>query len=485
MPRIADMEDQHYPPAICWFRRDLRLADNPALSAAAKSGAVLPVFILDEDEAAQPFAAGAASNVWLHHSLAALNDSLDGGLHVYRGKPEDILLRLIEETGATAIFWNRIYEPVAWERDQKLAQLFDELRLTTGQFNASQLFEPSSITKPDGTPYKVFSPYWHKGCMGADGPRRALPQPDSLSLFRHDDGRGSLDDLDLLPVLPWGADMMGHWQAGEQAAVDRFYAFCDEGLAHYHGGRDLPAKPYVSRLSPCLHFGEISPHQLWHALQTREDAEAKYIEHFCRELGWREFSVYQLWHNPRLADINLQPKFNAFPWQQDDDALLRWQQGRTGIPIVDAGMRELWATGYMHNRVRMIVGSFLVKNLLLDWRAGEAWFRDCLVDWDLASNAASWQWVAGSGADAAPYFRIFNPVRQAEKFDPDGVYIRQWVPELRGLSAPRIFAPWEASPLELAAAGITLGKEYAAPVVDLKESRERALAAWSSLKAPA
>lgn len=485
MLRIRDMEDQAYPPVICWFRRDLRLADNPALTAAAKTGAVLPVFILDEGEGQDPFAAGAASKVWLHHSLETLNDSFGGALHFYQGQAQDILVRLVEETGATAIFWNRIFEPVAWRRDQHVAAILEDLRLTVGQFNASQLFEPSSINKQDGTPYKVFSPYWQKGCLGAPPPRRALPKPDTLSLYRHAPGQCSLDDLTLLPTLPWGGEMMQHWQVGEEAAQQRFYDFCDEGLGQYHGGRDLPAKPFVSRLSPYLHFGEISPHQLWQALQLRDDAAESHVEHYCRELGWREFSAYQLWHNPDMAHINLQRKFDAFPWQDNADVLARWQRGLTGVPIVDAGMRQLWATGYMHNRVRMIVASYLVKNLLLDWRAGEAWFRDCLVDWDLASNAASWQWAAGSGADAAPYFRIFNPVRQAEKFDPDGDYIRQWVPELAKLPTPQLFAPWEASVFDLATAGVTLGKDYPAPVVDLKASRERALAAWAELKGQA
>lgn len=464
---------------ICWFRNDLRLADNPALYEAAKAGDVLPIYILDDTYAAH-HAAGAASRVWLHHSLEALNVSLNGKFSIYRGDPLSILPQLIASYNVSDIFWNRCYEPSSIQRDKDIKLLLQK-QTNVQTFNGSLLWEPWEVLKSDGTAYKVFTPFYRNGCLNAKPPRSPLPIPSALSLIRDDKHSISLSELELLPSRPWGNEMMKFWKAGEEGAQAALTHFLHKGIEHYKEGRNFPAKNYVSRLSPHLHFGEISPNQLWHSALLKGDNSN--VDHFCSELGWREFSYSLLHHYPHLPEKNLRESFDRFPWRDDDEgALSRWQKGQTGIPIVDAGMRELWQTGYMHNRVRMIVSSFLVKNLLLDWRHGERWFWDCLVDADLANNSASWQWVAGCGADAAPYFRIFNPVTQGKKFDPDGTYTRRYVPELSGLPDLYLFNPWDAPEKILSEANITLGKTYPHPIVDIKSSRERALKAFQSIR---
>lgn len=461
---------------IHWFRQDLRLGDNPALHAAAAKGRVLPVFILD-DEAAGPFAHGAASRWWLHHSLTDLDHRLDGRLQVFRGDPGEILGRLIADHEAGAVHWNRCYEPWRRERDEVLeADLEAEVRT----FNGSLLWEPEDVLKSDGTPYRVFTPYYRKGCLNAEAPREPLPEPPKLELVDPPVDAATIADLGLLPKIRWDEQLEPHWTIGEAGARRRLEEFLTEGLPHYKGGRDLPAKPYVSRLSPYLHWGEISPHTVWHALA--DEPQDKNNDHFRSELGWREFSHSLLWHFPELPRENLQAKFDRFPWKDDPGAVEAWQKGLTGVPIVDAGMRQLWQTGYVHNRVRMIVGSYLVKNLLQHWHHGERWFWDCLVDADLANNSASWQWIAGCGADAAPYFRIFNPVTQGKKFDPDGAYVRRFVPELADLPDKWLFDPWEAPADVLREAGVVLGETYPEPFIDLKASRERALEAFQSIR---
>lgn len=464
---------------IHWFRQDLRLTDNPALAAAAEEGEVLPIYILDDDNA-DDYKAGAASRWWLHHSLTALNDSLDGKLQVYQGDPQKILPELLERTEAGAIYWNRCYEPWRIQRDKEIKKKLQDNDIEVQSFNGSLLWEPWKILKSDYTPYRVFTPFYRKGCLKAEPPREPLAKPKSLKLAEDTDNKTSIDDLKLLPKIRWDEQLEPHWTIGEKGAYQRMEKFFEEGIDHYKKGRDFPAKPYVSRLSPHLHFGEISPNQIWYAVNAL--GENDNIDHFCSELGWREFSYSLLYHFPDITHKNLQEKFDAFPWKEDKKALKRWQQGQTGYPIVDAGMRELWQTGFMHNRVRMIVGSFLVKNLLLHWHHGEHWFWDCLVDADLANNSASWQWIAGCGADAAPYFRIFNPVTQGKKFDPDGEYVRHYVPELKDLPDANLFSPWEAPAKVLKDAGIKLGEDYPEPIVDLKESRQRALEAFQSLK---
>lgn len=462
------------PIVIHWFRQDLRLSDNPALCAAARQGTVLPIYILD-DNTAQEYSMGAASRWWLHHSLYTLNEHLQGKLQLFRGDAEQILEQLTKRYGISNIHWNRCYEPWRVARDRRIEKRLTEKGVRVVTANGSLLWEPWQILKQDQTPYKVFTPFYRKGCLNAETPRTPLPKPAPLRLASGEFGGVTLAALTLLPTVRWDQQLQPHWQIGETAAYDRLRDFLQEGLDDYREGRNFPAKANVSRLSPYLHFGELSPNQVWHAVSgIGDDANT---EHFLSELGWREFSYSLLYHNPGLPNTNLQPKFDQFPWRDDPEVLARWQQGLTGYPFVDAGMRELWQTGYMHNRVRMVVGSFLVKNLLLDWRDGAAWFWDCLLDADLANNSASWQWVAGCGADAAPFFRIFNPVTQGQKFDSQGEYTRRYVPELAKLPDKYLFYPWEATPDILMKAGVELGITYPDPIVDLKPSRERALAA--------
>lgn len=464
---------------IHWFRQDLRLADNPALLAGAQQGTVVPIYILD-DENAGAHAMGAASRCWLHHSLTSLNKSLDGQLQVYKGDPATILDQLIEQHGVSTLTWNRCYEPWRIARDQQIKKDLVDKGLEVKTYNGSLLWEPWEVLKPDMTPYKVFTPFFRKAYASALSPRLPLSKPENLNLQTKPDGTTSIDDLELLPVKRWDESVLSHWYIGERAAQNKLEHFIENGMSDYKKGRDFPAQKSVSQLSPYLHFGELSPNQAWYAAQASGDNDN--VHHFMRELAWREFSHSLLYHFPGLPSENLQAKFDDFAWLQDSQLLTRWQTGQTGHPLVDAGMRELWQTGYMHNRVRMIVGSFLVKNLLLDWRLGASWFWDCLFDADLANNSASWQWVAGCGADAAPYFRVFNPCTQGQKFDPDGSYTRRFVPELKNLPNKYLFCPWEASKEVLRKANIELGVSYPEPVVDLKQSREQALAAYQNMK---
>ena len=465
--------------AIHWFRQDLRLADNPALDLAARHGNVLPVYIFDDRNAAS-YAMGGASRYWLHRSLQSLHASLGAMLSVYRGNPIDILADIAARHAVNAIYWNRCYEPWRIERDAAIKQHLKATGIKVESANGSLLWEPWTIQKQDGSPYKVFTPFYRKGCLQAEIPREPIPAPQNVTYQRDKKAALSIEQLALLPKIRWDKQLEPHWTIGEQGAYQRFQQFIDQGLSHYKDGRNLPDKPYVSRLSPYLHFGEISSNQLWHGV--RRIGDDKHIDHFCSELGWREFSYSLLYHNPALPTRNLQPKFDAFPWVKDNALLSAWQNGQTGVPMVDAGMRELWQTGYMHNRVRMIAGSFLVKNLRLHWHHGERWFWDTLVDADLANNSASWQWIAGCGADAAPYFRIFNPVTQGQKFDPQGGYVRRFIPEIAALPDKYLFSPWQAPAPVLKQAGIELGSNYPEPIVDLGQSRNAALEAFKSLK---
>ena len=466
---------------IYWFRQDLRLNDNPALFDAANHGKILPVYVLDDVNSGEYFM-GAASLWWLHHSLISLNASLQGNLRVYRGNPANILLEIAKNHSISSIYWNRCYEPWQIKRDKDIKKLLEENNILVKSYNSFLLWEPWEVLKQDGTPYKVFTPYYRKGCLGAKTPREPISNPTKLFLTDCNNST-DINDLKLLAKIPWHDKLTKSWSTGEKAAHKRFDAFLNEDLDGYKEGRNFPCKLNVSRLSPYLHFGEISPNYVWYKLQLKMGLGYNNdIDHFCSELGWREFSYYLLYYFPHLPKQNLNHKFNAFPWSQDQDLLRCWQTGQTGIPIIDAGMRELWQTGYIHNRVRMIVGSFLVKNLLLHWHHGERWFWNCLVDADLANNSANWQWIAGCGADAAPYFRIFNPVTQGQKFDSIGEYTRKFIPELKNIPDKYLFNPWEAPENILHNVGITLGKDYPRPIVDLKQSRHRALEAFSSLK---
>ena len=469
--------------SIFWFRQDLRLADNPGLSEAISKGIVLPIYIYD-DINSNEYEMGSASKWWLHNSLEKLNDSLNNKLSVYKGDALKIIESLTKSYDVESISWNRCYEPWRIKRDKNIKSEIEKKGIEVNTFNGSLLWEPFNILKTDGTPYRVFSPYYRKGCLNAAPPRIPLKSPEISSLFKDEYNKLTIEDLSLIPKVHWFDEMEKLWKPGEVGAQEKLYDFLDDGLVGYKEGRNFPSQKNVSQLSPHIHLGEISPNQVWYAAKQKEDETGieKDLAHFLSELGWREFSYNLLYHFPTLPRENLQKKFDNFPWQENTDFSDKWKKGHTGYPIVDAGMRELWQTGYMHNRVRMIVGSFLVKNLLLHWHEGEKWFWDCLIDADLASNSASWQWVAGSGADAAPYFRIFNPISQGIKFDPEGEYTKKFLPELKDLPIKYLYSPWEAPADVLEQANIKLGENYPKPIVDLKESREKALDAFDKIR---
>ncbi|MFT5219750.1 MAG: deoxyribodipyrimidine photo-lyase [Planctomycetota bacterium] len=473
---------QDKPITILWFRQDLRLSDNPALAAALACGHVLPIYILD-DENAGNWAMGGASLGWLHRSLESLNQSLDGKLNFFRGDAVSIIESLCREQAVAAVYWNRCYEPWRIARDAKIKSMLQASNIEAGSFNGSLLWEPWTVSKKDGSPYQVFTPYYQKGCRAIAPPREPILMPTTASFVDPVTGAVTLQQLALIGSGDWQRPLLEQWQIGESAAQHKLDQFCRSGLTDYRKGRDFPALASTSMLSPHLHFGEISPQQIWQRIeQESTHNHSDNPAHFQRELGWREFSYYQLYHFPELPDQAFKAKFARFEWLDDSTGLQQWQKGQTGIPIIDAGMRELWQTGYMHNRVRMLVASFLIKNLLVHWRHGARWFWDCLLEADLASNSASWQWCAGSGADAAPYFRIFNPVLQSGKFDPDGDYILRFCPELQRLPKRYLHCPWEADAAVLAEAGIKLGRDYPEPIVELKSSRVRALDRFKALK---
>lgn len=458
---------------IHWFRQDLRISDNPALTFAAKCALydntpLLALYICDDDKRQ---AKASASNVWKYHSLKALDKSLGGKLHFYKGDAHAVIYdSLMQQFQIKGIFANRSYDPRHIKRDAQIESDLKQKGIEFKTFNGALLWEPEDTLKQDGTPYKVFTHFYKKACLSLAPPPRAIVQTPALTnLFPKNEYSLKIDDLELLSGFSWEDSLKSCWQIGEQGAQNRLNAFINEGLQGYERGRDYPALNNVSRLSAHLHCGEISPNQIWHALEGLGDDTNSDLRTFRKQLGWREFSYSLLYHNRELAHKNLQSKFDNFPWMDNPAHLKAWQTGKTGYPIIDAGMRELWQTGYMHNRVRMLTGSFLVKNLMLHWKHGFDWFWDCLCDADLANNAASWQWVAGCGTDAAPYFRIFNPLTQSKKFDPQGDYIKRYVSELKDIPAKHIHEPWEYA------------KDYPKPIIDLKISRERALKAFKSL----
>lgn len=467
---------------IFWFRQDLRLADNPGLIEAVKMGTVMPIYILDEASAGE-WCMGEASRWWLHHALISLNEQLDNNLNVYVGNALEVLRSLCKKNPIQAVYWNRGYEPWRIQLDSKIKTALKENNITAKSFNGSLLWEPWEVLKKDGTPYKVYTPFYRNGCLQAPPPRHPLPAPKKAKYIKDTKALSDIASLGLLPTLNWYESFVPHWEIGEKAAQKKLKYFLNKKLLGYKKNRDFPEQKAISTLSPHLHFGEISPNQVWYSAQAKahETGWDTDTGHFLSELAWREFSYSLLYHYPDIPFKNIQSKFDNFPWKKNAKHLKAWQQGQTGYPIIDAGMRELWQTGFMHNRVRMIVASFLIKNLLIHWHEGEKWFWDCLVDADLANNSASWQWVAGSGMDAAPYFRIFNPITQGEKFDVEGEYTRKFVPELQKLPNKYLFKPWEAPENILSAAGVVLGKTYPHPIVDLATTRASALAAYKML----
>ncbi|MBN1346292.1 MAG: deoxyribodipyrimidine photo-lyase [Phycisphaerae bacterium] len=480
-------------PTIVWFRQDLRLDDNPALDEAVRrGGAVIPTYIWAPD-AEGDWPPGAAGRWWLHQSLASLEKGLRGlgsRLVIRRGDPLDVLRDLVGQAGAEAVYWNRRYEPAADGHDERIKAGLSEgsggTALDVRTFKSSLLFEPDEVCTKQWKPYQVYTPF-RKACLALPSPPEPIEAPARLKRPRRWPESLALDDLEVEPQPDWAAGMREEWTPGGAGARERLDEFLREGVVGYATGRDRPDRIGTSRLSPHLHFGEISPRQVWHAVKhrvssSRNRAVRQGAEVFLSQLIWREFAHHLLHHFPHTPAEPLRAKYAAFPWIDDESGLRAWQRGRTGYPIVDAGMRELWAIGWMHNRVRMIVASFLVKDLLIPWQQGVRWFWDTLVDADLANNTLGWQWTAGCGADAAPYFRVFNPVSQGQRFDPKGEYVARWVPELGKLPPKWIHRPWEAPPSVLAGAGVALGKTYPAPIIDHDEARRRALAALATLK---
>jgi len=473
--------DKDQEPIVVWFRNDLRLADNPALRHAAESGRpVIALYILDQTRAVRPM--GGASLWWLEKSLKSLSEDIEktgNRLILRKGPAVDVLDDVLSESGATRLVWNRLYVKSSIDRDAAIKARLKDAGVTCESFNAGLLNEPWTVRNGSGQPYKVFTPYWraareHLTHVTLEPAPKHLKSPASFPRSEN------LSSWRLHPTSPDWSRGLDLWTPGESGAAARLDAFLSGPVDGYGEKRDIPGVEATSRLSPHLHFGEIGPRQVWLAARNAAehgDAPAGEVDKFLSELGWREFNHAILFHWPELPEKSFRPEFDSFPWRRNRAAFEAWTKGETGYPIVDAGMRELWATGFMHNRVRMIVASFLIKHLLVDWREGEAWFWDTLVDADLPNNVGNWQWVAGSGADAAPYFRIFNPIAQGEKFDPRGAYVRRWVPELKTVPDDFIHKPWTQA-LHLPTAAKRL---YSRPIVDHAQAREKAMEAYRSL----
>jgi len=465
-------------PAIVLFNNDLRVSDNQALINSCKQGKIIPVFIFDESIRKN----GSASNAWLYHALKSLNDSLNGKLIILKGDTETQLLKIIEETNAKSVFWNRVYEPNFIDYFGKLKLNLQEQNINVFSYNSSLLIEPSNILKKDETPYKVFTPFYKNVLQQYF--RKAENYIPGIEIETHNIKSLKVDDLCLLPKnLNWHINLTKKWDISEQGAQKALKLFIKNKVEDYKINRDFPNIEGTSLLSAYLHFGQISPNQILEAIDNVTNAtNSENIECYISEIIWREFSYYLLFHFKDLPTKNFNKKFDNFKWQENQDLLKKWQQGQTGIPIVDAGMRQLYQTGYMHNRVRMIVASLLVKNMLINWQEGLKWFEDCLFDSDMASNSASWQWVAGTGADAAPYFRVFNPILQSERFDKSGEYIKKYVPELNKIPAKYIHEPSKIPDKVALEIGFNNGIDYPYPIINLKQTRELALEKYQDIK---
>ena len=470
-------------PSIVWLRQDLRIEDNPALQEAIGSGGpVIPVYNwAPEEEGGWP--PGAASRWWLHNSLKRLQKELENiglSLVIRSGSTLANLEQIIDKTGATAVFWNRRYEPASIQRDAMVKAELTRLGILAKSFNGNLLFEPWTILNKQNAPFKVFTPFW-KACLARGEPSEPLPHPMKVAKKQLAVETLMLDQLELLPKIHWDKGLYEEWTPGTINAKKMLERFLKKGVDSYSELRDHPDEQGTSKMSPYLHFGEITSRMIWHAVMKSKTHTAS-SEIYLKQLGWREFAHHLLYHFPLTTSKPLRPDFNEFPWNDNKDWVKAWHKGYTGYPIVDAGMRQLWTTGWMHNRVRMIVGSFLVKDLLISWQEGVRWFWDTLVDADLANNTMGWQWVSGCGADAAPYFRVFNPVIQGEKFDLSGDYVRKWIPEIADLPNKWLHCPWEAPQDVLSKAGIVIGKTYPPPIVDHAEARLKALNAFHALK---
>ena len=478
--------DPDHSPIVVWFRRDLRLADNPALDDAAQTGRpIIPLYILDDTKAVR--ARGAASLWWLDKSLRTLAADLEergSKLILRRGEAATILCEAVEQTGATRVVWNRLYDPGLVDRDAALKKALIDDEIEAKSCNAALLTEPWVLKTKAGEPYKVFTPFW-KALRAQVGDFALHRAPAKLAAPPHWPKSEALDSWKLHPTKPDWSKGFDVWTPGEAGAHARLDPFIEDELADYPRTRDEPGDDATSRLSPHLHFGEIGPRQVWRAVESaahRHPTLSGAADKYLAELAWRDFNHELLFHRPDLLTNSFKPAYDAFPWRKDAAGLRAWRKGETGYPMVDAGMRQLWTTGFMHNRGRMIAASFLIKHLLIDWREGEAWFWDTLVDADEANNVGNWQWVAGSGADAAPFFRIFNPISQGEKFDADGTYVRKWIPEIAQLDNAVIHSPWMASADALKRAGVTLGETYPKPIVDHDFARKRALDALKGMR---
>ena len=457
---------------LVWFRKDLRLTDNPAIDAAKDFQTVYSIFIVDDDIYENKYLGG-ASLWWLESSLQVLNKSLQNNLVILHGDSLEIIPSLCEALKIEAVFWNRCYENDRIKKDTKLKKYLLESNVEAKSFSGSLLWEPWKIKNKSGNPYKVFTPFYKSGCLESTSPRLPIIKPKNLALKKVKTNFKEYKFKYLFQKNHWSSKFKKYWEIGEDAANSSLEKFMKNGSKNYSIGRNFPSLENVSRLSPYLHWGQISPHQVWYAAKKKMVNENKKV--FLSELAWREFSYHLLYNFPDLQLNNLKRNFDDFPWLENNNFLEKWRKGQTGYPIIDAGMRELWETGYMHNRVRMITSSFLVKNLLMHWKKGEKWFWECLLDADAASNSASWQWVAGTGTDSTPFFRIFNPITQSMKFDNEATYIRKFVPELKSLPTKLIFCPFEYDNNTLEKYGIILGKNYPLPVIDYATSRKRAL----------